>query len=135
MASRLPLSRLPATPAPIFLNRELSWLAFNHRVLEQAVDHRHPLLERVHFLSIVSSNLDEFFQIRVAGLMQQMDSGVTEASPDGLSPEAQLREIHAAVTQPRRRSSTVAGTSQLRPALEVEGILFKEAGDLNAAET
>lgn len=134
MAPRSPLSHPTATPAPVFLNRELSWLAFNHRVLEQAVDHRHPLLERVHFLSIVSSNLDEFFQIRVAGLMQQMDSGVTEASPDGLSPEAQLREIHAAVTQLVAQQYR-CWHDQLRPALEAEGVLFKEAGDLNAAET
>jgi polyphosphate kinase len=66
-------------------------------VLEQAQSDRHPLLERVRFLAIVSSNLDEFFEIRVAGLMQQMDSGVTEPGPDGLAPQEQLRRIHSVV--------------------------------------
>ncbi|MBC8040582.1 MAG: RNA degradosome polyphosphate kinase, partial [Opitutaceae bacterium] len=63
-----------------YFNRELSWLAFNRRVLEQARNPRNPLLERVKFLAIVSSNLDEFFEIRVSGIMQQVDSGVTEQS-------------------------------------------------------
>src|ERR1700679_1619653 len=78
-----------------YFNRELSWLAFNRRVLEQAQSIRHPLLERVRFLAIVSSNLDEFFEIRVAGLMQQVDSGVTDQGSDGLSPMEQLRRIHS----------------------------------------
>ena len=80
-----------------YFNRELSWLAFNRRVLEQAQDERHPLLERVKFLAIVSSNLDEFFEIRVAGLIQQVDSGVTEPSLDGLGAREQLRRIHLVV--------------------------------------
>ena len=120
-------------PDAIFLNRELSWLAFNHRVLEQVRSERHPLLERVRFLSIVSSNLDEFFEIRVAGLMQQMDSGVTEAGADGLAPEAQLDGIHERVT------ALVAEQYRcwhelLLPALADEGIEFRTAKDLNPAE-
>ena len=120
-------------PAAVFLNRELSWLAFNHRVLEQVRSERHPLLERVRFLSIVSSNLDEFFEIRVAGLMQQMDSGVTEAGADGLAPEAQLDVIHERVT------ALVAEQYRcwhelLLPALTAEGIEFRTARDLNPAE-
>src|SRR4051812_48218806 len=75
----------PELPKNAYFNRELSWLAFNRRVLEQAENERHPLLERVKFLAIVSSNLDEFFEIRVAGLIQQVESGVTESSLEGIS--------------------------------------------------
>ncbi|MDA0348701.1 MAG: polyphosphate kinase 1 [Verrucomicrobia bacterium] len=80
-----------------YFNRELSWLAFNHRVLEQAKSEQYPILERVKFLSFVSSNLDEFFEIRVAGLMQQADSQVSVLSDDGLSPRDQLSLIQAKV--------------------------------------
>ena len=68
-----------------FINRELSWLEFNHRVLEEALDPQNPLLERVKFFCIVSSNLDEFFEVRVAGLKQQIESEVVERTMDGLT--------------------------------------------------
>src|SRR5277367_202086 len=97
MASRNKKHVAPETPKVAYFNRELSWLAFNRRVLEQAQSSRHPLLERVRFLAIVSSNLDEFFEIRVAGLMQQVDSGLMEFGSDGLTPVEQLRRIHAVV--------------------------------------
>src|SRR5579872_2028595 len=74
----------------LYLNRELSLLAFQHRVLEEAQDETNPLLERVKFLSILGSNLDEFFMVRVAGLEAQLDSGAIDAGPDGMSPRAQL---------------------------------------------
>ena len=80
-----------------YLNRELTWLAFNRRVLHEGQDPRTPLLERVKFLAIVSSNLDEFFMKRVGGLKQQLGAGVQELSVDGRSPEQQLRECHAEV--------------------------------------
>ena len=69
-----------------FINRELSWLAFNRRVLEEAQDPTQPLIERVKFLTIFSSNLDEFFEIRVAGIKQQIKSETSDIGPDGLSP-------------------------------------------------
>jgi polyphosphate kinase len=101
----------PAAPPDLddpqnYINRELSLLAFQHRVLEEAEDESNPLLERVKFLSIVGSNLDEFFMVRVAGLMAQVDAGTVEVGPDRMSPAAQLiairREVKKLLGEARR---------------------------------
>jgi polyphosphate kinase len=132
----LALDQRPVTPPPpkfAYFNRELSWLAFNRRVLEQAQDARHPLLERVKFLAIVSSNLDEFFEIRVAGLIQQVDSGVTEPSLDGLGAREQLRRIHLVVAS-QVEDQYRCWHDLLVPALAREDIVFKTARELSADE-
>jgi polyphosphate kinase len=130
-APPIPPSKSPVKAA--YFNRELSWLAFNRRVLEQAQNEKNPLLERVKFLAIVSSNLDEFFEIRVAGIIQQVDSGVTEASVDGLPPREQLRRIHSVVAS-LVEDQYRCWHEQLLPALAKEGILVKAARDLSPAE-
>src|SRR5918993_724712 len=80
-------------PIPRLFNREVSWLEFDRRVLEEAMDENLPVLERLKFLSIFSSNLDEFFMIRVSGLKEQIEENVAELSLDGLSARQQVNEI------------------------------------------
>jgi polyphosphate kinase len=120
----------PPQDETAYFNRELSWLAFNRRVLEQAQSDRHPLLERVRFLAIVASNLDEFFEIRVAGLMQQVDSGLIGVGPDSLSPVEQLRRIHA-VAAAMVEDQYHCWHHQLVPALAREGIVFTSTQELS----
>lgn len=115
----------PDAPLPedqsLFFNRELSWLEFNRRVLSEARDPSHPLLERVKFLSIFSNNLDEFFMIRVSGLQRQAARGVREAPPDGMSPALQLSEIHR-VLEPMLEQQSDLWETELVPALEEAGL-------------
>ncbi|GAB5561886.1 MAG: polyphosphate kinase 1 [Synoicihabitans sp.] len=116
-----------------YFNRELSWLAFNRRVLEQASNPQTPLLERVKFLAIVCSNLDEFFEIRVAGLIQQVDVGGGGVSIDGLNAREQLRRIHSVVASLVDDQYRI-WNDQMVPALSEEGIVFKSADELSQTE-
>jgi len=124
--------RKPAGKVAYF-NRELSWLAFNRRVLDLAISDRFPLLERLRFLAIVSSNLDEFFEIRVAGLVQQVDSGVIEVGMDGLGPKELLRRIHA-IAREMVNAQYDCWHNQLVPGMKAEGVLFKTREDLTKGE-
>ncbi|MCC5839610.1 MAG: polyphosphate kinase 1 [Opitutales bacterium] len=116
-----------------FFNRELSWLAFNRRVLEQAEDDRYPLLERLRFLSFVSSNLDEFFEIRVSGLIQQVESGITTAGIDGLGPKEQLRRVQSVAGSLVKEQYACWG-EQIVPGLREKGIFFKTRKELTRRE-
>lgn len=116
-----------------FFNRELSWLAFNRRVLDLCTDPAQPLLERMKFLAIVSSNLDEFFEIRVAGLIQQVESGIVQVGIDGLGPREQLRRIHS-ITSALVKDQYQIWQKKVRPELKTKGICFKSRYELSRAE-
>lgn len=118
----------------LFLNRELSWLEFNARVLHEAVDERTPLLERLKFLAIFSTNLDEFYQVRVAGLRRQVAAGVQQAPPDGMSPAAQLEAIDAKVRELVARQHACFHQVVL-PELERRGIRLLEMHELTPDES
>ena len=112
-----------------FINRELSWLEFNRRVLEEAQDQRQPLIERVKFLTIFSSNLDEFFEIRVAGIKQQIESETSDVGPDGLSPTELFDRIQKTVRQLVTEQYAL-WNSELVPELAKNGIYVREIADL-----
>ena len=115
-----------------FINRELSWLAFNQRVLEEAGNPSHPLLERVRFLSISASNLDEFYMVRVAGLKAQVSMGVKVPSSDGLTPAQQLSEINAMVSV--LMDDQQACWQSLRQEMRNEGIAVLDPAEIDAEE-
>ena len=123
----------PLREPELFINRELSLLAFNWRVLAQARNPATPLLERLRFLCISSTNLDEFFEIRVAGLQEQVASGSTQAGPDNIAPQELLRQIavetHRLVDEQYRVLN-----EDLLPALEREGIHFRRRGEWTPAQ-
>ncbi len=131
VATKERVESLGTSPTRYF-NRELSWLAFNERVLEEAYNSAHPLLERLRFLSISASNLDEFYMVRVAGLKGQVAAGVTSLSQDGLTPAQQLAAIHA-------RSGELMQNQQacwrgLRDELRAAGFTVLDAAELTADE-
>lgn len=113
MGNKRSRNRHLATEDPHYLNRELSWLDFNDRVLSLAEDRRLPLLERVRFLSIASRNLDEFFQVRVADLHELWDAGLSQPTPDGRSPEQQLEAIRGGVLTQIENEERIGGKTLL----------------------
>ncbi len=125
------MTRLALDNPAYYINREASWLAFNRRVLEEAEDEKNPLLERLKFLSISASNLDEFFEVRVAGLVQQIEDGYTEAGPDGLTlveeRDVVSRETHEFVDDQYR-----CWNEQLRTSLSAHGIRVLSLHELDS---
>src|SRR5699024_2656830 len=120
-------------PPDRFADRELSWLQFNERVLELAEDPGVPLLERVRFLTIFASNLDEFFMVRVAGLTRRLATGMAVTGPSGLLPRQVLERISARAHDLTARHASVFA-EEVRPALAAEGITSVRFEDLHEAE-
>jgi polyphosphate kinase len=123
------LPTAPEDPSTRYLNRELSWLDFHERVLALAEDSARPLLARVKFLAICSQSLDEFFQVRVSGLLEQREAGLTATTPDGMRPDDQLAEIRSRVVTNTDRVERLFA-DDLRPALDKAGIRLVDTPDL-----
>jgi polyphosphate kinase len=115
-----------------FINRELSWLAFNQRVLDESENPRHPLLERLRFLSISANNLDEFYMVRVAGLQGQVREGVSVISQDGLTPSEQLSKVTAAASDLERRQQHI--WRSLKVQMAAEGLMIENPAEITVGE-
>ena len=125
---------VPALNDPtLYLNRELAWLAFNERVLGEARDRTQPLLERVKFVAITHSNLDEYYMVRVSGLQQQVAAEMTDVSPDGMTSAEQLTHLRARVG-PMLRDASALFQDELRPELARAGIEIRDYADLSRAQ-
>jgi polyphosphate kinase len=115
-----------------FINRELSWLAFNARVIAEAANRRHPLLERLRFVSISAGNLDEFYSVRVAGLVGQVKAGVAALSPDGLTPPQQLAAVDARIAE--LIAEQLSTWAELREELAVAGLRVVDPAELDGED-
>jgi polyphosphate kinase len=129
-SGRSPVPGPPSTDPSLYFNRELSWMAFNERVLNEAAG-SWPVLERLKFLAIFFSNLDEFFMIRVSALQEQVDAGNIDNSPDGLSPREQLLRIRAAVRAQTDRAATLLA-DDLLPQLDANNVRIRVWADLDS---
>ncbi len=118
---------------PRLFNRELSWLAFNARVLHEAADTRTPLLERLKFLAIFGSNIDEFYMVRVAGIRRQLAAGVTRTGPDGIGPAELLDRIDARVRELLVMQERIL-QDEVLPALSMHGVRLLRMDELDATE-
>jgi polyphosphate kinase len=114
----------------LFLSRDSSWLKFNRRVLEESQNPDNPLLERVKFLAITASNLDEFIEVRIAGMLQRIEEGLGESGPDGTTPTALLEQISGEM-QTFVAEQYACWNNQLHPALSAEGIRVLQWSELD----
>src|ERR1700757_3804603 len=128
------MKRINLADPQYYLNRHLQWMAFNHRVLQEAQDRSNPLLERVKFLAITANNLDEFVEIRVSSFLQKIEHGSRDVSPDGLTPPEELERVTSSM-QVFVREQYKCWNEELLPALAKHQIRILPVGNLNPKAT